>query len=788
MNARTLGRIHDARVNDDGTFLFGGLDSGRYAVEAHARDFIDLRVNQNAPASDVEIVMRRGGTLRGRVVDKLTREPIKDFWVGDLEYHTEAEPGHQGRFALTGLDSGSYDVRITAENYAPRIIEDIRVEAGQETEEVLFELVKGATVLFSVTSAIDGTAISGAKIGPARRWFDDEAEEEDTPTTGKDGTCPFEHLDKGSYQFVVRHNEYADRKIAVKIVEEDERKQVDVLLDKGLTLHGRVVTRGDRVPIEGAKVKLFEEGSFTAGLTSSTNADGAFTLPMVPAGRYTVQAGHAGYAFKYIEAYFDPDFDEELTIELGPGIHLVVEVTNPDGSPHKDAGVMIFGPDVAGLGGLTDEKGHYVLEDCPPGRYHVRVGEAGKKGMGAFKEVDVPAGKETVLRFALGGGATVFGTISLNGKPMEEMYVYAWPKAVSSERTDYTWGLNCSTDEHGRYNIPGLQPDEYKLEVWVDDFTDAVPGREGCIVRRDFALGTEDLQLNVELGGDSVMGTVLDDTGTPLQDAAVGIIPIATADDRVEAMFAIRDTYTGWHSTDGLGRFTIMGIGEGTHRLTVSRAGYANKIVAIEKEAGRDLSNVVIKLEKESILLLRAHGTNGRAPDRIFIAVCDAEGRLLKEEELGAAAETGECRINGLPTGRLTIVAATRNYAPIREEVILQPGKGSILDLDFVPSHELGVTVLDNKGVPLPGAQVLLDPGGDVALASTLACGALAPGEADDHTDDTGALTFQHVADGDYTVNVLADDYEPAAAKVHITGADKELIVTLKPTKAGRQQ
>jgi hypothetical protein len=126
-------------------------------------------------------------------------------------------------------------------------------------------------------------------------------------------------------------------------------------------------------------------------------------------------------------------------------------------------------------------------------------------------------------------------------------------------------------------------------------------------------------------------------------------------------------------------------------------------------------------------------------------------------------------------------VAATADCAPIREEVILQPGKSSILDLDFVPGHELGVTVLDDKGAPLPGAQVLLDPGADVALATSLTCGLLAPEEAFTQTDDDGLVRLEHVADGEYSVWALVPGYEPASATVTINGDEQEVRVTVKP-------
>ena len=50
-------------------------------------------------------------------------------------------------------------------------------------------------------------------------------------------------------------------------------------------------------------------------------------------------------------------------------------------------------------------------------------------------------------------------------------------------------------------------------------------------------------------------------------------------------------------------------------------------------------------------------------------------------------------------------------------------------------------------------------------------------------TDENGRATCKHVADGEYTVRLLAQGYEPAAATVKLSGSDQELTVVLKPVQ-----
>lgn len=774
------------QTSEDGSFLIPGLRPGRYTVTADAEGLLRARLKVTAPSSDVRIVLRDGGTIRGRVIDKHSREPVETYWISWRRYDVtrEDEETHNGgRFALTGLPSGLYNVEVRAPGYAPAVVKDIRVEAPHETDEVLVELVKGTTLAFTVVSADDNSAVIGARIVPISEW--DVEQDALEVTTGEDGTCTFEHLRSRTYRFVVRHEEFAAQLVTVNVTAQDELKNVEVLLDKGLTLHGRVVTRDGQAPIQGAQVSLTEEGRFRASFTTTTDPEGAFSLTKVPPGHHTVQAAHAGYAFASLEQIFCRDFDEELTIELGPAVHLVVEVANADGTPHEGAGVMIFSPDVSGLGGLTDQEGRYVLGGCPPGRYHVRVGEAHKKGMGAFKQVDVPAGKETVLRFVLGGGARVHGTITLDGRPMEEMYVYVWPKEVTANRTDYTWGLNCSTDAHGRYSIPGLQPGEYDLRIWLDhaaDTTGAVSGRGRNAVRRPFTFGTEDLELDIELGGDSVVGTVLDQAGTPLQDANVSIVPVLDEATRLDALTAVDCADEGWHWTDGDGRFTIMGLGEGTYRLLVTRHGYAPKTVLIEKHAGRDLDKVIVALEEQCSMRVRCRGADGRTPRRICLTIADEQGRFLTQESAYVDTETGEAHIEGLGHGRLTVVAQASGYAPCWSKVNVRPDVETVMDLELRVGWPVSVRVLDDGGSPVSGATVFLDPEGDPALSSMLASE-----ERDAITDADGRACLEHVADGRYFLHVLHTASEPKTVDFQVSASLADTTVTLEPKRLEHQ-
>lgn len=74
------------------------------------------------------------GEINGKVVDRLTKQPIPDAIV--IIEKTEIKTGTDlnGEFRFTGLESGTFTIKISTVGYVPILINDVVVMSGREAE------------------------------------------------------------------------------------------------------------------------------------------------------------------------------------------------------------------------------------------------------------------------------------------------------------------------------------------------------------------------------------------------------------------------------------------------------------------------------------------------------------------------------------------------------------------------------------------------------------------------------------------------------------------------------
>ncbi len=132
--------VHD----EEGRFVLDGVPAGTWDVEASAPGYERSRagavtLEEGGQATGVEVRLRRGATLSGRVTEEGSGRPVADaevnaepqggeprFRFGDDEAGG-ARTGPDGRFELAGLAPGSYSVSA----HASRLRRGHRVRAGQ---------------------------------------------------------------------------------------------------------------------------------------------------------------------------------------------------------------------------------------------------------------------------------------------------------------------------------------------------------------------------------------------------------------------------------------------------------------------------------------------------------------------------------------------------------------------------------------------------------------------------------------------------------------------------------
>lgn len=163
----------------DGALTIAGLAAGEWIVEVeaegHAKTLSEPASVQNGRATAVEVQLRVGGGLRGRVLDSAGRPLPRASVHAEPPTTVEGELGAafgalqasplsrkatltavDGSFAFANLAAGTYRVRVQHPRWAPRRVEDIAVADGATLDLGDVFLVAGARI--SGTALVDGRA------------------------------------------------------------------------------------------------------------------------------------------------------------------------------------------------------------------------------------------------------------------------------------------------------------------------------------------------------------------------------------------------------------------------------------------------------------------------------------------------------------------------------------------------------------------------------------------------------------------------------------------------------
>jgi protocatechuate 3,4-dioxygenase beta subunit len=764
---------------DDGTFVLRGLEKGEHRLIVSLDVDALCRTACSAPAQGFEIRVPAPPRIKGRVVDKLTGDPVEEFVVWsdkgrDRSGYTKEHP--DGRFELI-CEPGECGVKVeSAPGYAPAVVEGFRPIDGAKPEEILVELVRGTTLTFHVTSAEDGSAVAEAGVS----WEDGYVEN----GTDAGGKCVAANIPAGRHEFEFNHPDFALKHVVVEIGGQEDEREINVVLDKGLTIGGRVVASEDGTPVPKALVMLthadmlpmmygegwaYKSNNDPFDLCTWTDERGAFTIEHVTLEEYGLYVWHEGYVPFRKVMRFSEGSEEELLVEMTSDGRIVGTVTTADGDPVAEAEVRELGISLASC--WTDAQGKYALSNVEPGTCRVQIETPRAR---ITRSVLVREGEETRLDVVL-GGAAIFGKVTREGKPEGGVQVCASPRPTSFASADGV-SVRSKTDEEGVYRIDSLPPGDYGITFdWGSSWgLGGFGGAMGDDTEKEVRLGDQDLRLDIELGCSSVTGVVRMPNGDPASKTVVTLLPGADGGDRLAGLVRAyhMDAHTAW--TDRDGAFHIEGVAPGLYHLIVAKEGYAIQVLPVEKREGKDVTDLAVTLARDATVLATVRLPEGASAEYVRLAIADEEGRLIREDQfVRVSPETGQCRVCGLASGRYTVVAWADVFAPCRQDITVAEDGTTEVELHFEKGRQLRVALTDDLDAAVPDAQVVLDPGGDPSLAVKLAQSGV--------TDEDGRTAFESVADGDYTLRVRREGYEDASVPVHVAGSDGEATVTLRP-------
>jgi carboxypeptidase family protein len=470
------------QTDESGVFDFAALPAGRYSLSASRSGYVGLSYGQRRPLQpgtpiqleegqqlkDVEFRMPRGSVIAGTVYDELG-DPMPGIAVRVWRYQyaqgtrqlTAAGGGQtddRGAYRVWGLNPGEYYVSAVAPNFvAPgRGGLPLPAPAG----------ARGARGAGAGGRGIAAQLLQGAS--------GDDRDVGYAPTYYPGVPSVFEASP-----------------VTVALSAEMLDVNFNVLLVRTARVSGHV-TNTDGTPVTAGMVNLAADGIAGRGgpglnYGSRIQSDGAFGIPNVPPGRYTLRARGTANTFPQYAALPLTIAGDDLTnvmVVLAPGATLSGSVsfeTTQSAAPPETTQLRVGvqpadGNEFGGSSNARIEKdGRFTLTGVPIGRHWIRA--QGQRGW-MLKSVVVDGREmiDTPLEVRSGEKiasvtlvftdrlSEVRGTVvDQKGVPITELTVLAFPTDSALWRPQARQIMTARPDQNGTFQLRGLPAGDYYL-------------------------------------------------------------------------------------------------------------------------------------------------------------------------------------------------------------------------------------------------------------------------------------------------------------------------------------
>ncbi|HSF19580.1 MAG TPA: carboxypeptidase regulatory-like domain-containing protein [Vicinamibacteria bacterium] len=513
-----------AVTSSNGTFEIVGLEAKEYRLAATAPGFVnDFREETvEAGATDVVLVLERGGSIRARVVDEegtaiehveVSLTPAPRTRRAGMGRSVESEGG---RILLEHLLMGEYVVSVSSQGLRPTRLTRVEIESGEVTDLGTVVLTAGGSIRGWVLDP-DDNPLPGARAraGTGTRYFEHEA-----PTDAA-GYFEIAGLEDGVVDVHVSHSDYADAVAQdVEVRAEAGPATIRVRMTRGGRIEGVVRSR-DGAGIGGRIVGLGRTGRVP---DTTTGPDGTFRIEAVKPGATTVRllASDPNYAAVVQEREVEVaegetsfvEFESRQVVVSGQvskrGVSLGgVSVSFRPEAARGGSGMFVGGGTarpVAGplaLNAVTTPDGYYELYVDAPGAYEVTVTAAAGTTRFPSQNVLIPDVTSHVTDLVLDTASLAGRVVSKETQaPVADARVRAY--ALETGPAADTLGFSL-TDTSGAFRIE-IHPGRYRLMVLADGFSP--------LERTVTASETSPQELLVELDpGQVIRGRVFDANG-----------------------------------------------------------------------------------------------------------------------------------------------------------------------------------------------------------------------------------------------------------------------------------
>jgi len=746
-------RYSEATTGPDGTFSITNAPgrSGTLSVWAPGR----VPYSQFATRwTGVETVtLRGGGSISGTVFDPSGKPADSTIVICGLR---AAKTDATGSYRLTGISQGTWTVLALGRGDWASQNDAVRVTKGRTTE-ISLRLVRSASVTGSVIDEATRRALHGVRVSQSVGGFDFRGSQVASRSTRTDAKGKFRITGLAPRRYSIRASKtgYLSATMPGIVAAISPPGAVAIALRKAASVTGRVIDEKGS-PVPGTRVQFVAEqgiraigrsgrAAFVGRLgVGTTGPDGLFRLlGLEPAKNRTLEAMRVGYvsARRAGITLQAGEVVKDISLVLRRGLEARGRVVDSAGEAiagaevwllpaesGENGGMMIYGekPDAS-----SGPDGSFLIGGLEPGNYALAVSHEGY----ARKQVPSVSVRAEALNewpsVVLTPGVAIAGFVrSRAGEPVAGAQVFSFGEG--------TMLGNSSTDSRGQFRLDGFGADRaVNLSVRAEGY---------ATLQQAVTPPAENLSLVLKATG-KISGRV-EDAGTnrPVTDFAASY-----ADPQGNRFGGILSN-EAFHSEDG--SFEISEVPAGTWKVIVSAAGYRPAEVAgIEIREGERREGVILSLKSGGSVVGRVLEPR-RGTGVSNASVCWFEGSdgsqfpgatvVAQEAGDGTAVSTdadGRYRLDGLPTGMITIAAEHPDYLGASRQVEVEDE--ATVDLTLSLGGSIAGSVLGrNRRSVIPGALVTLeDQGGGFSMGDST------------HSDGAGGFLFEHLRAGRYRVS-----------------------------------
>ena len=387
--------------DEEGRFQLAGIEPGTMVLTAKAGGFKEstlsgLVVPEGGGAlEDVEIVLERGATLRGRLLEA-DGKGVEEALIlvqeagGVRGGEGFAKTDGEGAFEVGGLGFGA--LLVTAHDPKGRqvsetfeMIEDsawieLRFEAG-------FEI--SGRVVDAAGAPLEGATVQIMEKGGGRRSFLGPTQER----SDAGGSFRFTSIAPGVYRVVASHPNTLEGEYEEDVAVRDQSiSGLEIQLRQGTTLSGQIsgLEYDDMV-----QVRVRTSGGGRGG---QVDYEGQYRLEHVPPGEWDAVAILEGSGRQVRQSVRIEEGAQEVTLdfEFGSGLRLTGTVL-VDQEPLAGAIVTLRGESVAArFRSSTRYDGKFFLEGLEAGRYEIRI-QGQESGLNTSRTVDITSDDDLLI-------------------------------------------------------------------------------------------------------------------------------------------------------------------------------------------------------------------------------------------------------------------------------------------------------------------------------------------------------------------------------------------------------